>query len=705
MGQPVGEEGSRRGPLILLVLWVTALVATALYADGWSTDNRIERWGSQLAEDPGWEWLRQRFGGDESVLLRMDGFDPEDEGVKAAATELGTALAELPAVTQVISAPGILGRWPWPEGSGQSSIAQLVQGLDLIDLAAPRLDYVLSIDPASDPQDRAVLASALEEWQARAADQGFTLRFAGHPLVSAALDKEARRVERTFVPLLVLLAALGAWAFLRSLRLAGIALLPAASASVASRAAARAFLGPSDLILVAVGPITFVLILAATLHLVLRFQYYLGIHNNARLAAKQALRSKLPACTLAALTTAVGFGVFRTSALRSVADLGTLVAATVLVATPLALFGATCLLGALRQVAACPASGKRPWRRLAGAVARRRGWVAAGGTLLLLSGAMAPGRLVVASNGVSYFPKEHPVRQQFESLEAEGAGLSSAEILVEQKDQEVWTVAQLADLRLAPDLLQVPGATHVIGPELVLDTVGSGLARFTAGAALHQSKRLDEAKQIARWTVRFPTGESKATGKLIEGLQAATEAKLPGARVHISGSVPRLYAMQDTLIGTLASSLGLTLVVTTLLLFLVVRSFRELLAALAVNLLPVSVVLLTAAILGIPLDGATTMVAAVILGLAVDNTLHLLHAAGPAPRTRRARLGAFAEVGGAALVGSFSLALGFGTLLLSGFAPTARFGGLCAAGAVAAWVSDMLFLPALLPWKENPRTK
>ena len=701
--EEIEAKGDRRNPKILLAAWIAALVGAALFADGWPTDNRIERWGSQLAEDPGWEILRERFGGDESVLLRLDEFDPEDERFQTEAKRLDRQLSDIPAVSRAVSPLSLLGQWPWPEPSTKGPVPRLVGGLELVHYASPRIDFVLSIDPASSPNDRTLLARSLEDWRVEMAQQGWRLRFAGHPLVSAALDKEARRVERTFVPFLVLLAALGTSAFLRSIRLAGLALLPAASASVASRAAARAFLGPSDLILVAVGPITFVLLLAATLHLVLRFQYHVGAGLSPRQAAKTALRDKLPACSLAALTTAVGFGVFRTSALRSVSDLGTLVAATVIVATPLALFGTTYLLGSLRQAGACPASSSRPWRKLAAGVARRRGVIAGIGALFLLSGFFAPERLSVASNGVAYFPSQHPVRQQFESLEAEGAGLSSAEIILERAGQETWTVAHFLELDLAADFLQVEGATHVIGPELVLNTVASGPARLAARTFLHQSGRTDKTDRFARWTVRFPTGESDATGLLLAGLRSVAEAKLPGGSVHISGSVPRLYAMQDTLIGTLATSLGLTLIVTTLLFLLVVRSARELCAALMVNLLPVSAVLLTAVALKIPLDGATTMVAAVVLGLAVDNTLHLIHAAGPAPRNPRARLGAFAEVGGATLVSSFSLALGFGTLLLSGFAPTARFGGLCAAGAAAAWAADMLLLPALLPWKRQPR--
>lgn len=684
-----------------LVLWVAGLAGLAFYADGWTTDNRIERWGSQLERDAGWEVLRDQFGGDEAVIVRLDGFGPSDPNAKEFARRLDGVLPQQPAVAAVVSATSLLGRWPWPAGESLSGLERLVGGLDLQSGDPARLDFILRIELVATPGQRASLAGELEDLRQRAEDAGLRLRFAGHPLVSAALDEEARRVERTFVPLLVLLAALGALAFLRSVPLVVVALLPAATASVGSRAAARAFVGPSDLILVAIGPITFVLLLAGTLHVVLRFQYHVGRGLTPRQAARDALIDKRLSCSLAALTTAIGFVVFRTSALRSVADLGTLVAAAVIMVTPLALYGSTYLLGALRRAPGSTTASPRPWRLLAISIARRRGIVAGAAALLLAAGAATPLGLRAATDGLTYFSPDHPVRQQFESLEAEGAGLSSAEVMIERLDGRPWTVTELADLRLAPAMLEAPGATHVVGPELILDTVASGAGRLAAKPLLQRAGRLDKSGRMARWTVRFPNGESDRTDALLAELRSVAAARVPEGIAHVSGSLVRLHEVQATLVGTLARSLGLTLIATTLLFLIVVRSPRELIAALMVNLVPVATILVAAVLLDIPLDGATTMVAAVVLGLAVDNTFHLLHAAGPAPRTPKSRLHAFAEVGGAATVSSFSLALGFGTLLLSGFAPTSRFGGLCAFGALAAWVADLAVLPALLPWRQR----
>jgi hypothetical protein len=154
-----------------------------------------------------------------------------------------------------------------------------------------------------------------------------------------------------------------------------------------------------------------------------------------------------------------------------------------------------------------------------------------------------------------------------------------------------------------------------------------------------------------------------------------------------------MLAMQTKLIGTLATSLLLTVLATGLLFLVVARDARSLTAALVTNLVPTAATLGVAALLRFPLDGATVMVAAVVLGLAVDNTFHLMHAAGSHGGLRD-RLRSFDKVGDAAATSSVALSLGFLSLVAAGFAPTARFGALCAAGAAAALIADLVVLPA-----------
>jgi predicted RND superfamily exporter protein len=682
-GSDFAEEGVKRGLAIaLLVAWSVFLAAAAWHADGWGTDNRLERWVGQLAEDPGYVLLSERFGGDEVVLLRVDGVAAPLE--HSWTNALGPRLVALPAVEAIVDVAHL------PERTRDA----LATALDLV--AEGRVDFLLAIEKSARPSARAALAGRLEALETEARAAGLRMRAAGHPLVSTALDAEARRVERSFTPLLVLVALVGMAVFLRSPRLALVALLPAAWASALARAVAREVIGPSDLILVAAGPLVFVLILAGALHLVVRFQDLRERGLAAPAAARAALADKLAASLLAAFTTALGFGVFLTSELVSVARLGGLVAGAVLVCTPCTLLGLRVLLAGLPLGRARNRGhGPRTWRRLAIRARRQRAPLVVLALGLLGWGVAAALSLRTETNGVHYFPAGHPVREHFLALEREGAALSSFDLLVRADDAGPANAVP----RLAPILLRIAGVSAVFGPDALVAEDAGALERLEALAVLQVARRTDADGAWWRWTVRYPTQESGPTLELRERVEAAARVAVPGRELYVAGSVALMLATQDALVTTLASSLTLTLLVTTLLFLLTVRTPRELLIALFVNTLPIAAAVVGAALLAFPLDGATVMVAAVVLGLAVDNTFHVLHAARR-ESTTRARLRAFGKVGGAAAVSSLALALGFASLGLSGFAPTARFGLLCALGAGVAWAGDLLLLPAL--WIRSP---
>jgi predicted RND superfamily exporter protein len=101
-----------------------------------------------------------------------------------------------------------------------------------------------------------------------------------------------------------------------------------------------------------------------------------------------------------------------------------------------------------------------------------------------------------------------------------------------------------------------------------------------------------------------------------------------------------------------------------------------------------------------PLDIGTALVASIALGIAVDDTIHMLanyqryRAEGVAPGEALKRT---LEVTGVALVSTtLILVLGFGTFAFGTFMPNVFFGILTAVVLFAGLVVDIVFLPALL---------
>ncbi|MEM1451476.1 MAG: hypothetical protein AAGI22_20340 [Planctomycetota bacterium] len=693
--------------------WVALLALGGVYTLGWTTDNRVERWVGQTGATPGFELLAERFGGDEFVLVRSERLMLDAEDRMTAWRASTEALRAAPAAAVVFDPLELA-----PDGAPLERLAAaaerpVVRALGLVDTEAPfRVDRIVTVRPGATPAERNALSAAVDDLRRRTEERGETFACAGHPLVATALDAEARRVEQVFAPLLVVAAALAVAAFLRSARLAIAALLPAGAASIGARAALRAAGVDSDLILVAVGPVAFVLVLAAVMHPVVAFKRHLVRGVDPSDAWRKARREKLRAGIAAAVTTAAGFGVFLTSGMTSVAIFGGTISVTMVAAIPVTFVGLGAILGhrSFGGLAAGTSNepARRPWTRWARRVVCHRKGVLAGLALTFALGGAGFTRLSSETNPLGYFPRGHVLASDFASIEASGTPLSTVDVLAQREDGAPFELAAVSNETLGAALAADPDASSVLGPATVAADVraeGGAAASLAIPVALRASERLDSNGEVARWTVRVPTVESAPMRAIVERLEERARAwgDANGARILVAGSVPSMLAMQDVLISTLVRSILLTALVSAAFFVFVTRDPRELAAAFIANFAPLSVVALGAWIAGVPLDGATVMVAACVLGLAVDNTLHLLLAArrtgvplaAQATPSPRARLRAFDVVGTAAFVSSAALALGFGALALSGFAPTARFGALAALGCVAAFASDMVVLPAV----------
>jgi len=118
------------------------------------------------------------------------------------------------------------------------------------------------------------------------------------------------------------------------------------------------------------------------------------------------------------------------------------------------------------------------------------------------------------------------------------------------------------------------------------------------------------------------------------------------------------------------------------------------------TLLPVVVTLGAMGIAGVPLDVGSAMVAAVVLGVAVDDAIHLIAAyrreRAIGLRPGEATAAALARTGRALVTTSVALVAGFSALALSPWKSIASFGVISALALGSALAAALLLLPAAL---------
>jgi hypothetical protein len=183
---------------------------------------------------------------------------------------------------------------------------------------------------------------------------------------------------------------------------------------------------------------------------------------------------------------------------------------------------------------------------------------------------------------------------------------------------------------------------------------------------------------------------------LRQELQTYVEGWPPQDQMHAEVNGETVYAAEG--LETLGRELGWGLVgsclIITFVLALALRSLRLALISIVPNVLPV---MLICAVWH--LDPVAAISFTVVLGIAVDDTVHMLTRHRVESQFHDAPEAAARAVNwsfGPVLWTTVSLALGFSVLVVSGFPPNRTFGVLVASGLVLALVSDLVVTPALL---------
>jgi predicted RND superfamily exporter protein len=170
--------------------------------------------------------------------------------------------------------------------------------------------------------------------------------------------------------------------------------------------------------------------------------------------------------------------------------------------------------------------------------------------------------------------------------------------------------------------------------------------------------------------------------------------------ISLSGYMPLYTRMIEHVVDDQVKSFSLAFLMVFLVISSVLRSWKFALVAIPPNLLPVAILLGVMGFAGIQLDIATVTVAAVVLGVIVDDTVHMLH------RLRRelatgadldTAMRAVARASGLAVVStSLVFVAGFLVISLAASDAVGRSGLLIAIAVLSALITDLFLLPAFI---------
>ncbi len=441
------------------------------------------------------------------------------------------------------------------------------------------------------------------------------------------------------------------------------------------------------------------------------------------------------AVVMTSVTTAAGLASFTFADLAPIAHLGVIAPIGVLLAMlfSLTLLPALLALAPLGERDAPPGAGLRAffdrWLARAGDLSTRRPWrTVAAAALLVALGLPGVLELRASHNAMRWFPERDPLRRATELIDREFHGSAGLEVIVHTGEENgLYEPATLARLERAMDhasglavdgrpignvtsivdvVKEIHQALHENRAELRRipdrrDLVAQELLLFENSGNDDLEEVVDSRFETARVSIRTPWADAMEYPALLDAIERGFRDALgSGVGLEVTGHVALFTTVFSELVPTMARSYVFALLVITPLMVLLIGNWRRGLLAMIPNLLPIYLVLALMGWSGIPLDASTLLIGGIILGLAVDDTIHFMHKFGryyeDSGDARRAVHETLATTGVALLFTSLVLSAGFAVMLASYMQNSFWFGALATVATITAFLADVLLAPALM---------
>ncbi|MGB5750786.1 MAG: MMPL family transporter, partial [Desulfobacterales bacterium] len=505
-----------------------------------------------------------------------------------------------------------------------------------------------------------------------------------------------------------------------------------------------------------------IITMAITIHLIVRYRD-LAFHNpgaEQRQLILETVRLMVTPCLYAALTTIAGFGSLLLCDLLPVKTFGWMMIAGIIVSLGVTflLFPAGLML-VHREVSRAGRAQKRSRYSLTSFLAGFTGTY--GKTILVSSGIifvislLGISILVVENSFIDYFKDTTEIYQGLKVIDQKLGGTSPLDVIIDfdepeassqvadpvidaksddefekfdefdesksaEDDGRYWfTADKMAWITKIHDYLDsLPETGKVLSLATMLkitEDFNNGRPLDNFQLALLYGELPDKFKTMVlkpyvsvehnqvRYAIRVrDSDESLRRNELLKKIKydLINKLGLKEDHVHLTGLLVLYNNMLQSLFESQILTLGVVVIALMGMFLILFRSFKIAMIAITPNLLAIGAVLGVIGWLNIPLDMMTITIAAISMGIAVDNTIHYIY------RFRQefnlehnyveTVFNCHGSIGYAMYYTSVTIIIGFSILALSNFLPSIYFGLLTGLAMLVALIASLTLLPQLL---------
>ncbi len=484
-----------------------------------------------------------------------------------------------------------------------------------------------------------------------------------------------------------------------------------------------------------------IITLSLIIHLVVRYRELAMIKPEAEQyeLVSETVHSKFSPSFYTAITTMVAFGSLLVSGIRPVIDFGWMMVIGISVSFVLAftLFpAALMLLPRLDTHIKNDVTGKVT-ASIADFIQHRTR-----ATLLIFVGLVIVAltgipQLSVENRFIDYYKDSTEIYQGMTLIDTKLGGTTPMDVIIDAPADEILTEDELfsgGDIttnsywfnrdgleevaRFHEYLDSLPETGKVLSVHTgikMLESLNDGKPYNDFKLAVVYKRLPDEVKQALiapylsadgnqlRFSIRlYESSETLRRQALIEQIyfDLTNEYGLAPEQVTVSGMAVLYNNLLQSLFRSQILTLGAVFIAILLMFIVLFRAVRLALAALVPNIIAAGLILGLMGWLGIPLDIMTITIAAINIGIGVDDSIHYIHRFRGEFLQDRNFWGAIRRchnsIARAMYYTSVTIVLGFSILSLSNFIPTIYFGILCGLAMIAALVANLMLLPILI---------
>lgn len=469
-----------------------------------------------------------------------------------------------------------------------------------------------------------------------------------------------------------------------------------------------------------------ILTMAIALHLIVQFIEEQDRDPDAttRELLKATLREKARPCLYAGITTSVGFASLLFSGLQPVISFGymMIIAMGVTIISSLIVFPAVVSIFARRGLPRSHRLTDSLLRSTSRLVLNRSGLIVTISLVTITTGVAGLFFLNVENSFLNYFRESTQTRKELAFIDQEFGGSTPLDVIydipgyLEQNDLIITADAVQKLQKIQAMLDAKPGAGKSLSlvnftefakiinqgrplTEYELTAVYRTLDQDFRDALLGSYFSPDAAQ--ARISLRVAdTTEGLNRAEFMADLnQSMTDLGIERDQYQLTSLFVLYQDILQRLFRSQILTIGLVFTALTLTFWGIFRSLKIALIAIIPNIITTIIILGTMGLLRIPLDLMTITIAAIGMGIAVDDTIHYIHRFLEEKRgspTAKAIENTHATVGHAILYTTLVIILGFSALSFSDFVPSVLFGLLTALSITVALLCDLCLLPVLL---------